>query len=909
MVYRHLKYAKDNNFPLEIESAMGKKFEIIVSSIDPEMIHYKYSDSGNEGKIRLENIRNCRFRNKANEKGFHYRLISNQYNKNDMEMIVENYRDYYDEILQKLQMRERIGTFKYKYLDYKKSIFKMMFENLHLYKDSLLLYYFAQKLPKPNGIEVNVKYSEKDFLVLLQSANLSQKQSIKTALENKISIIEGPPGTGKTTTILSIIANLICMSKKVVVVSKNNPAIDNVAEELQKMGLPEFFIRFGNNEIMGALSYEIDAKIANYKQQLEQITGIITDSEKSEIVRLAQEIARKENLLRELVQVKNQLEELKNQQRHLLKRRDAYDLAEFESLLKKGIPGDDNSERIKRRLDRLAEALVKMSESKRIGFIKRILLYLNWRMPLSSLDSTGIIIQSLVEEKYLASEIEAIEKKLEKEDLNRLQNEISEAYKNEYVLLSKKFILGKLKEQHCNHKFCNTIKKLLESDLSTKIKKNKKELIDLYPVILTTVDAAISNFYSFFRNGARIDCVIIDEASQCDILAALPLLYLAKQVVIVGDNKQLSAIVDLPTEVINIKVHEHYDYTKMSFLSTIARTIRPSSNMLLEHYRCDYKIINYCNRYYYDNKLIIFNGAEDNSMCIVDDDKGVYLEIENGSFLNKREIETIDDMICSNVDGKFVITPFKAQAKKLKDRYNEKQCGTIHTFQGKGEDMVCFCTVLNNDKNAIKHLKGKNNLFSNELINVAVSRAKNKFVLVTDVKFFKENDENIKNLIEYIEAYGEVIPDKTVCIFDYLYQQMKAYTVVEDCDNIFEKKVKELIDKYIKLHQEYSVVVKLPLANVVTDKLFLRNNLEIKQYILNNAHLDFTIYDNRIDKPLAVIELDGKYHEMEEQKQRDIKKNTALKHMEIELWRLKSKDALSEEQFNIKLGALLRTKT
>ena len=36
-----------------------------------------------------------------------------------------------------------------------------------------------------------------------------------------MSIIEGPPGTGKTTTILNILANLIYQNKKVVVVSKN----------------------------------------------------------------------------------------------------------------------------------------------------------------------------------------------------------------------------------------------------------------------------------------------------------------------------------------------------------------------------------------------------------------------------------------------------------------------------------------------------------------------------------------------------------------------------------------------------------------------------------------------------------------------------------------------------------------
>lgn len=54
--------------------------------------------------------------------------------------------------------------------------------------------------------------------------NQSQYQAVKNAMENQISVIEGPPGTGKTQTILNIIANLIYNDKSVAVVSNNNSA-------------------------------------------------------------------------------------------------------------------------------------------------------------------------------------------------------------------------------------------------------------------------------------------------------------------------------------------------------------------------------------------------------------------------------------------------------------------------------------------------------------------------------------------------------------------------------------------------------------------------------------------------------------------------------------------------------------
>ena len=51
-------------------------------------------------------------------------------------------------------------------------------------------------------------------------------------MENQLSIIEGPPGTGKTQTILNIIANILMNGKTVQVVSNNNSAIQNVYEKL-----------------------------------------------------------------------------------------------------------------------------------------------------------------------------------------------------------------------------------------------------------------------------------------------------------------------------------------------------------------------------------------------------------------------------------------------------------------------------------------------------------------------------------------------------------------------------------------------------------------------------------------------------------------------------------------------------
>lgn len=113
-----------------------------------------------------------------------------------------------------------------------------MFEGLYKDIDNLLFYYFSKTLPEPSKSEQIT--TER---ILIQQANTSQKIAITNALKNRISIIEGPPGTGKTSTILNIISNLVYRNKKTLIVSKNNSAIDNVVEELARMNLPNYYIR------------------------------------------------------------------------------------------------------------------------------------------------------------------------------------------------------------------------------------------------------------------------------------------------------------------------------------------------------------------------------------------------------------------------------------------------------------------------------------------------------------------------------------------------------------------------------------------------------------------------------------------------------------------------------------------
>lgn len=284
-------------------------------------------------------------------------------------------------------------------------------------------------------------------------------------------------------------------------------------------------------------------------------------------------------------------------------------------------------------------------------------------------------------------------------------------------------------------------------------------------------------------------------------------------------------------------------------------------------------------------------------MELMDIEKGKYSEYNDSSFSNEREVYSIINSCMGDLSESYVITPFKNQKNLLKKQFANYQnnCGTIHSFQGRGKENVYFSTVLNDLDFCNKHLSGEHNLFTPELVNVAVSRAKDKFVLVTDKKYFLSRSPLIKNLILYIEKYGKEIPDKTVCLFDYLYKQMPTYVEVKNCSNPFELKVFETLEKFCDKHKEYNVFAKLPLAELVTDKYYLNTHNDIRNFVLNErTHVDFTIV-NALKNPVLAIEVDGKNHNEELQIARDNKKNRALKHMNIPLKRISSKAAFSEQ--------------
>ena len=119
---------------------------------------------------------------------------------------------------------------------------------------------------EPSGKTIN----EDEVTFINQQLNESQKTAVKSILKNDdVIIVHGPPGTGKTTTLVEAIVQLVKADEKVLVSAPSNTAVDNIAKGLIRKGLQ--VLRVGNISKVDEeiFSHTPEGKLANAKQQKE----------------------------------------------------------------------------------------------------------------------------------------------------------------------------------------------------------------------------------------------------------------------------------------------------------------------------------------------------------------------------------------------------------------------------------------------------------------------------------------------------------------------------------------------------------------------------------------------------------------------------------------------------------------
>lgn len=90
----------------------------------------------------------------------------------------------------------------------------------------------------------------------------------------KVSVVTGPPGTGKTQMIVNLIANALLFGKKVLVASKNNKAVDNVKERFDGVDPTQYLLRFGSKD---AINNQLRPSLQRFINYIPQINSADID--------------------------------------------------------------------------------------------------------------------------------------------------------------------------------------------------------------------------------------------------------------------------------------------------------------------------------------------------------------------------------------------------------------------------------------------------------------------------------------------------------------------------------------------------------------------------------------------------------------------------------------------------------
>lgn len=726
--------------------------------------------------------------------------------------------------------------------------------------------------------------TSKETLIYPFGCNESQKLAVETTLRSSISIVEGPPGTGKTQTILNIIANLILQDKTVAIVSNNNSAVFNVREKLEKYGYELVVASLGNNENKASFFDNIEDQTVNPDFKISE----------ERLQEAKDKVRELDSILTTCFQYRNKLATLKT------KLSDAE--IEF-SHIKAEQPLKPN---IKSILDKKFHRNWTLSKTLKL---KNFLSFIGYTNKLSIVNKLRFVLQYGLFDlnsisKYSEEFLVYVNHKFYELYITKIENKISDienwlASNNEKANL-KQFI--ETSKEVFNGVLFKKYYRLDKVAFNAKDYRNQfNDFTKRYPVILSST----LSLHTSISKGYLFDYLIIDESSQVDIIKSAVCFSCCRNVIVVGDSMQLTHIVDKQSQAVaelfqeKYNISPAYDYVKQNILNSLKSLYgnNVKSVLLKEHYRCHPTIIGFCNKKYYNNNLVVMTDGDNHPFRIIE--TNISGERDN---YNQRQIDETDLYIRQNYSEDYtrvgVIAPYRKHADMLQKQLPDgAEADTIHKYQGREKDVIIFNTVRSKIGEFIDNPN---------LINVAVSRAVNEFIVVKPKSMELPHGTNIGDMIRYI-CYttdpNETIVKGAICsVFDLLYKEYNKVFISFLSSNknikgspaeiIFHKLLSDNILNNIQF-SSIDMVREYRLRDLVRNfEPFAEDEI---QFIKNNSRIDFLLY-NKIDKtPVLAIEVDGvSFHDNELQQERDNKKNHILEIVGLPLLRL-STDGHNEE--------------
>lgn len=637
--------------------------------------------------------------------------------------------------------------------------------------------------------------------------NIDQMRVVYNSMVNHVTYVKGPPGTSKTETIFNVLLSAYANDKTVLVCSNNNHPVNDIFEKMtgslkhKKIFSSEYedvvfpIMRLGSNKEMTETLKKLKV-ILEFAKRKASTTLKAEATEKSK-----EKIMSGYTELREILKDYEDIQEAKEKVEKLMKIKTIQKPELVNIKIDEQIANLNKKIKEMRQIKDSDVTKYAISASKNIDFQ-------NW-----------IYYSSLMRILKLTN---ATYKDL-RDIINNPEEETAVKELNKYIRDDKKL----------------------------------RRFTDIFPIIVCTN-------ISCDKLGApkpQFDLCIMDESGQCNIATSLIPIVRATDLLLVGDTNQLQPVTVIENETNDFlmekyNVGKEYDYVSNSILSTMLRKDVNSKSILLSyHYRCGRKIANFVNKRFYEDRLKLFNDRNG---------KLEYVIVQNSNHSSARnsyiqEARAIVDIVKKyNYNDVGIITPFVNQANLIneelsKEGINNVRAGTVHRLQGSEKPIIILSSALSPTTGKKTMDWVANN---HELINVAVTRAKEKFIFVGDketIDLRSKNDKKVsdlKSLPDYVYSNGEaVVPQSDITIStDFSNNSQNEKDFFETVTPYFNKK-----------GTKFRMSRNIPMKNIIRPY----NDDETK--LIGQKEFDFVVeatdgFLNRYYRPILVFEIDGGEH-------------------------------------------------
>lgn len=649
--------------------------------------------------------------------------------------------------------------------------------------------------------------------------NNEQRQAVTHALHNPITVITGPPGTGKSQVVTSILINAAIQGKTVLFASKNNKAVDVVETRVNSLGARPILLRLGSSEFQSKLAEYLNSLLAStttpYDQTKFHELNEVHANYQRKIAQIEEEIDR-------LIQLRNEIDHLDQQLESVRK-----SLGEERIGVLKNIKKDQ--------IEKLLVGLFKTIDYidvKKQPFFKRFLWKYFYKKQLELLreeipnfkKATKMVNISVPEFDFSRASIERWIKFREelKESFSFLPTFFS--YNNKLDVLNNSETIEQLTKRQMEitreiadgsialwqvwlrlqparisseqrkllGDYCSVLELIVEANNEDRRvgKEVFRKYYQLFPKITSLLSCwavtslSVRSRVPFESN--FFDLLVIDEASQCDIASALPLLYRSQNVTIIGDPKQLRHISKLTKAQDQQLLSKHKlldDFPGWAFstrsLFDLASSLCHSNDIvtLRDHHRSHAEIIEFSNNVFYENRLRIATRYDRLKRPSIDEPAVRWINVDgkatrpgSGGAINKEEAySVVDEVVRLGLQGYKgnigIVSPFRAQANFIRDLISTNNdlktkvdsmdllVDTVHKFQGDERDVIIFSPVVSGgtSKGSIHFLRRTPNLF-----NVAITRARAALIVVGNKTFAKQCDvEYLSKFAHYVDAISD----------------------------------------------------------------------------------------------------------------------------------------------------------